>query len=414
MKGMKDNIYQSTHSHIYTLTVVDQDYSTTKLCCKFLDNGYLDNVGKIKEGLKSKINNQELKIKNSKLIGKPGDKFETSLFLPEKKGRRGEGGLRTKGYFKFSYDDLISENKHLVLISDKRKNEFKLKDQDITKLKFNQKFSSLPLISIITVVYNGENNLEGTIKSVINQDYPNVEYIIIDGGSTDGTINIIKRYENYIDYWVSEKDKGIYDAMNKGIKLANGELIGIINSDDYYSKDIFREIVEKFLQKKYQVDFFYGPIGLINQRGEKYCLMMPLKESDIEKYKYTMMPFPHPSIFIKLSVYKKIGLFNCSYKLSADYDLVLRLINNNYQGDNIRKVVAFFREGGRGESIISYQDVKKILLSCGVPKIIVYKSFFLSILRFALIKILPESILNFLKKIRKSKKLLTYRCVKIK
>ena len=113
------------------------------------------------------------------------DKFETILFLPESENRKGEGGLRTKGYFKKSYDDK-------------------------------------PLISIITVVFNGERYLEQTIQSVIDQTYDNVEYIIIDGGSTDGTLDIIKKYEDKIDYWVSEKDNGIYDAMNKGIKVCYG------------------------------------------------------------------------------------------------------------------------------------------------------------------------------------------------
>jgi glycosyltransferase involved in cell wall biosynthesis len=102
---------------------------------------------------------------------------------------------------------------------------------------------SEPLVSIITVVFNGERYLEETIKSVINQTYKNIEYIIIDGGSTDNTLNIIKKYEDKIDYWISEKDKGIYDAINKGIKLSRGELIGIINADDYYEIDVLEKVV---------------------------------------------------------------------------------------------------------------------------------------------------------------------------
>ena len=127
----------------------------------------------------------------------PKDKFETTLFLPESENKKWEGGLRTQCYFKNSL-----ENK--------------------------------PLVTIITVVFNGEAYLEETIQSVINQTYDNVEYIIIDGGSTDGTLDIIKKYENQIDYWISEKDHGIYDAFNKGISLAQGTLVGIQNADDYF------------------------------------------------------------------------------------------------------------------------------------------------------------------------------------
>ena len=141
---------------------------------------------------------------------RPEDKFETILFLPKDEERKGEGGLRTKGYFKKSY-----KNK--------------------------------PLISIITVVFNGEKYLEETILSVINQSYDNVEYIIIDGGSTDGTVDIIKKYEDRIDYWVSERDGGIYDAMNKGIKLAthNSYLMWINAGDGLVDLNQFIKVYDK-------------------------------------------------------------------------------------------------------------------------------------------------------------------------
>jgi hypothetical protein len=156
---------------------LNPNYSTTKLCYNLIDDKYLDKNSKIKKEYKFKLNFPEFGIINSKIPAKEDEKFDTYLFLPEGENRQGEGGLRIKGYFKKSLD-----NK--------------------------------PSISIITVVYNGEKYLEETIKSVITQTYDNVEYIIIDGGSTDGTLDIIKKYEDYIDYWVSEKDGGMYNAIN--------------------------------------------------------------------------------------------------------------------------------------------------------------------------------------------------------
>ncbi len=205
---------------------------------KLIPNNYLDSSGKIKEEFKYKISVPELKIKDSKFIPNSGDKFETMLFLPPNSSRIAEGGLRAKGLFKFSYKKVksdfeenknnTSENEGIWYICDLDGNPAIPAPDDLQE-KINQYTSNLspttflPLITVITVVYNGAKYLEDTIKSVINQTYPNVEYIIIDGGSTDGTIDIIKKYEDYIDYWVSEPDRGIYDAMNKGWSLANDD-----------------------------------------------------------------------------------------------------------------------------------------------------------------------------------------------
>ena len=120
---------------------------------------------------------------------------------------------------------------------------------------------SNPLVSIITVTYNAEKYLEQTIKSVISQSYKNIEYIIIDGMSSDGTVDIIKRYQKYIAHFSSEPDKGIYDAMNKGIKKANGELIGIINSSDFYEPDAVETVVSAYLQNK-GAGIFHGNINM--------------------------------------------------------------------------------------------------------------------------------------------------------
>ncbi len=134
---------------------------------------------------------------------------------------------------------------------------------------FNTKkfYSHKPLMSIITVVFNGEKFLEQTIQSVINQTYKNIEYIIIDGGSTDGTLDIIKKYKDKIDYWASEKDEGIYDAMNKGIKVAKGKYLAFINADDWYEDNALNHVFSAYSQNQ-NIDFFYGNLNFIKDGGE--------------------------------------------------------------------------------------------------------------------------------------------------
>ena len=297
------------------LEILDENHSTTKLCYKFLDDSYLDKNGKIREELKFKINNSKFKILNSKLVGSPEDKFETVLFLPEGEGRKGEGGLRTKGYFKFSYEK--RDGNWYISNSCTGKKIKQSTNQLIINLPItSNQYTNLPLISIITVVYNGEKHLEETIQSVINQTYPNVEYVIIDGGSTDGTLDIIKKYEDYIDYWVSEKDKGIYDAMNKGIELAFGNLIGILGGDDIFFPKAL-EYVSNFAE----FDAVVGPVKL--STGE-------IKYGYRPQYKYFgpghCITSHSIGFFVKKKIYKTIGLYDLKYYQVSDGDFIYKVM----------------------------------------------------------------------------------------
>lgn len=194
-------------------------------------------------------------------------------------------------------------------------------------------------VSIITVVYNGIKTIEQTIKSVLQQSYKNIEYIIIDGLSTDGTQSIIEKYKKNIAYFISEKDDGLYDAMNKGISKATGDIIGIINSDDWYVENIIEKIVRYFEQN--EVELVYGKIISIAQDGvERLSVQRPL--DDI----WYCMVTPHPSVFVKKSVYKKFGTFNTAYKISADYDYLLRVYSQNVKFGYLDEVIAYFRCGG--------------------------------------------------------------------
>lgn len=198
------------------------------------------------------------------------------------------------------------------------------------------------LISIITPCLNSERTIRQTIESVLHQTYKNIEYIIIDGGSADGTVEIIEEYRSQFHgsmRYVSEPDHGIYDAMNKGIALATGDVIGILNSDDWYEPDVLKEVRKCFQDPHTEV--IYGNLNLIDKNGQVKILM----PSDIEKLRYEM-EIPHPTVFIRKEVYEKYGAFEKKYKIAADYELMLRLYVKgvNFIYKNI--VFANFRMGG--------------------------------------------------------------------
>ncbi|GKX65532.1 glycosyltransferase family 2 protein [Inconstantimicrobium mannanitabidum] len=194
-------------------------------------------------------------------------------------------------------------------------------------------------VSIITVCLNSEKYIEQTIQSVLNQIYKDIEYIIIDGMSTDNTLNIVEKYKPLFNgrlTVVSEKDSGIYNAMNKGIKRATGELIGIINSDDWYELDAVENVVNNYNNEECVL---YG--GMVNRKDNE------ITKIDMSSYKeLSNCMFGHPTAFVPKSIYNKFGLYDESYRIAADYDFMLRLFDNNVQFKFINKVIANFREGG--------------------------------------------------------------------
>lgn len=194
-------------------------------------------------------------------------------------------------------------------------------------------------VSIITVVYNGAKTIEQTILSVLGQSYKNIEYIIIDGLSTDGTQEIVRKYKDSIAYFVSEKDDGLYYAMNKGIQKATGDIVGIINSDDWYAEDAIEKIV--FYFEHNEVDLVYGNVINIDQNGIE-SIIVPKPIDNI----WFQNAIHHPSVFVKRSVYEKFGIFNTKYKIAADYDLLLQFYSHKVKFGYIDEVIAYFRIGG--------------------------------------------------------------------
>ncbi len=201
-------------------------------------------------------------------------------------------------------------------------------------------------ISIITVSYNSAKTIEDTITSVLNQDYPDIEYIIIDGASTDGTMEIVNRYKQQISCIVSEPDEGIYDAMNKGIKLATGDVIGILNADDFY---INNHVVTRVV-KEFQIsdagavfaDLVYVKPENLNKVIRKYSS----KAFTPKKFAFGWMP-AHPTFFLKKSYYNQYGLYKTDYKIAADYELLIRMLYLNKVPYNyIPEILIKMRLGG--------------------------------------------------------------------
>ena len=182
-------------------------------------------------------------------------------------------------------------------------------------------------VSIITVTYNSAKTLADTIQSVLDQTYTDIEYLIIDGASLDGTIEVIKRFEPLFNgrmRWMSEKDHGIYDAMNKGIAMATGDVIGILNSDDYYtSNDVIERMASAFNDP--ELDAVYGDIHFIRDGEPNKCVRYYSSKHFHPKWlRFGMMP-AHPSFYCRNAVYKKVGNYKTDYKIGADYDMMVRM-----------------------------------------------------------------------------------------
>lgn len=210
-----------------------------------------------------------------------------------------------------------------------------------------------PKISIITVVWNNASTIKDAIDSVLNQTYDNIEYIIIDGASTDATVEIVQSYRNKISKFISEKDKGLYDAMNKGIALATGDIVGILNSDDFYiDKYVIEKVVKQFGEK--QVDSVYADLVYVKPDNlKKTVRYYDSSYFTPNKFAYGWMP-AHPTFFMKKEVYEKYGVFKTDYKIAADFEICSRfLYTNKISYSYIKEPLIKMRVGGVSTSFSS-------------------------------------------------------------
>ncbi|TAH00979.1 MAG: glycosyltransferase [Sphingobacteriales bacterium] len=236
-------------------------------------------------------------------------------------------------------------------------------------------------ISLITVCYNAESNITDCLKSVKSQDYPNLEYIIVDGGSNDATLDIVNKFSDIISILISEPDKGIYDALNKGIAAASGDIIGIMHSDDFFAQsNILTEVAKAFITNK--ADLLYGNLDYVNRINiKKITRRWRSQEYDDQLFLNGWMP-AHPTFYAKKSCFLTSGNYDLRFKSAADYDLMLRFFyKTNYKKYFLNIVMVKMRVGGKSNVTLSnrwyanredYQSLKKNLIPFPL-KIILFK-----------------------------------------
>lgn len=182
-----------------------------------------------------------------------------------------------------------------------------------------------PLVSIITVSFNSARTIEDAIKSVLSQNYPSIEYLVIDGGSTDGTVEIVRGFGDRVDTFVSEPDRGIYDAMNKGIRLARGGIVGMLNSDDAYTDErSVSDLIEAMLRES--TDSVFGDVIYVDKENtDRVVRYYRSGQWSPRRFRFGWMP-AHPTFFIKREWYERCGLFSLDYRIAADFEILIRLL----------------------------------------------------------------------------------------
>jgi len=221
-------------------------------------------------------------------------------------------------------------------------------------------------ISIITVVWNNKETIKDAIDSVLNQTYKDIEYIIVDGASTDGTVEIVQSYGDKITKFVSEKDNGLYDAMNKGIALATGDVVGILNSDDFYIDEFVIEKVVKVFEEK-EVDSMFADLVYVKPDNlEKTVRYYDSSKFDPSKFAYGWMP-AHPTFFVKREVYERYGVFKTDYKIASDYEILVRFLKKyKLSYFYLNEVIIKMRMGGISTSGFKSNYIlnKEIIRAC--------------------------------------------------
>lgn len=244
-------------------------------------------------------------------------------------------------------------------------------------------------VTIITVSYNSADTISDTIKSVLSQSYKNIEYIIIDGSSTDGTFEIVQSYGNKVSKFISQPDNGMYDAMNKGIRLATGDIIGILNSDDFfYDNYVIEKVVKSFQENN--IDAVIGDVQFVNpQKTSRTVRYYSSKYFNIRKFRFGFMP-AHPGFYVKREFFEKFGYYKTKYRIAADFELLIRFLYvNKIKYKYLEMPFVSMRTGGVSNRSIrsNYILNKEIALACkenGIHTnyLYIYSKYFLKVFEF--------------------------------
>lgn len=248
-----------------------------------------------------------------------------NVCLPQKDGRVMEGGLRLQGKYKRDKIDL-------------------------------------PLVSIITCVLNREKYINTCIQSVFKQTWKNIEYIIVDGGSTDRTLSVINRYNNFIDYYVSEADNGLYSALNKGLSLAMGKYILILNSDDWYKDDAVEKLV--IAVQKQNVDFSSALAAIVDEEGK---IIGHIPHYPFDDFVFLRMPLRHELMLVSACIYEKLGGYDTSFHIIGDLEFAQRMRKEALVCHEINEELMYFRTNGISSNIQPLKEERKRLLIRNFP-----------------------------------------------
>jgi glycosyltransferase involved in cell wall biosynthesis len=247
-------------------------------------------------------------------------------------------------------------------------------------------------ISIITVCFNSEKTIRDTIESVKSQGYKNIEYIIVDGKSNDNTLAIVNEYPDVVDVVISEKDSGIYDAMNKGINAASGDIVGILNSDDFFAGSNSIELIANTFVKNNKIDGVYGDLVYVKEQDvNKISRRYSSKRFSKKKIRFGFM-LPHPTFYIKKAKYDEYGTYKLDYRVAADFELIARHITKGIRLARIPHILIKMREGGISSSGLLWRIHQNIEISRACNSNGIKTSIFLIMFK------LPFKLLSFFKK----------------
>ncbi|MFM9945069.1 MAG: glycosyltransferase family 2 protein [Bacteroidia bacterium] len=229
---------------------------------------------------------------------------------------------------------------------------------------------------MITVCHNAEKTIERTIQSALQQDYPEIEYIVIDGLSSDGTVSVLEKYRDRITKLLSEKDHGMYDALNKGIQIATGEIVGILNADDVFAKpDILSKVAAAFKNDS-KLDALFGDIAFISSAGKQVRYYSSAKWNP-NRFAWGYMP-AHPTFYCKTKYFKEIGGYHLNFEIAADYELLIRFLKiNNLRFTYLPVLMVNMNKGGKSTKGLAstFKINKEIMIGCKINGI--YTNYFM-------------------------------------